>query len=728
MDVIDLLHIRKQAGLTQEQVADALKLSQSQVSRYEADPEDVPVKIVRAWAALCGDVQKTAGFSLPDNKRQPLDDALQSVYGWFKYAPSITGDGLPNLTQMLESIKVIGRKPRIAVAGKFDAGKSTLLNYLLGGKALPASFQPTTSLLCQIKHISDKPVWQTEPAALFKAGYDINDPANKENFDNHKLFVGDTSILQKYAQHTDRLIDDEKPVVAVPDAMYAVIYLDSPILTAVDLIDLPGYGNDQKDTEKAEIAQYIADALIYLSPYSGFLGSEDLLYLPVLMDKLTPIVVDGKTETLANLFVVCTHIHSIVPDTQATRKEVLDEILDKSVKRIGPALEGAMKTASARWEAKIDTAVVRKRMFGFAVDANAAEIRAEFLNELSRYAGDVMPRFTLENLIKVMTVAKGKELTAISGLIKQLSQSLEDRAAAEKDVKEMREKKDITKTRFKSEFNRLSLLIDECLGKSKIATKTKYDKFVNVPYIENLIRTSYNDKKDAQKYVSNIILDRFKREVNEEVSVISSKFNDDLNGVLDTLSNATSPAGSTLSFDAKSAFLSALAGMSATGALAGWAAVVAGGSNLGGYILAAKIVGWLTALGIPVGGPTVVMSTIAALGGPVMVAVGLGTLLAGGLYALFGADWQTRLARKLVEQFKDQEVLSTFDKSIKQYWVDTKVALEQSMDETLQAYEKFIQDRAEILSLDKNAVLKRIDDAKQVEAFFRMEPKLPASL
>ena len=52
MDVIDLLHMRKQAGLTQEQVADALKLSQSQVSRYEADPDDVPVKIVRAWAAF----------------------------------------------------------------------------------------------------------------------------------------------------------------------------------------------------------------------------------------------------------------------------------------------------------------------------------------------------------------------------------------------------------------------------------------------------------------------------------------------------------------------------------------------------------------------------------------------------------------------------------------------------------------------------------------------------
>lgn len=727
MDVIDLLHMRKQAGLTQEQVAGALKLSQSQVSRYEADPDDVPVKIVRAWAAFCGDVQKTAGFSLSDNKRQPLTDVLESVYGWFNYAPSVRGDGLPNLTQMLESIKVIGRKPRIAVAGKFDAGKSSLLNYLLGGKALPASFQPTTSLLCQIKHICDKPVWQTEPAALFKAGYDINDPANKANFDNHKLFVGDTSILQKYAQHTHRLIDDEKPVVAVPDAVYAVIYLDSPILTAVDLIDLPGYGNDKKDTEKAEIAQCIADALIYLSPYSGFLGSEDLLYLPVLMDKLTPIVVDGKTETLANLFVVCTHIHSIVSDTQ-TRKEIVDEILDKSVKRIGPALEGAMKTASVRWETKVDTAVIRKRMFGFAVDPNVAEIRAEFLNELSRYAGDVMPRFTLENLIKVLSVAKAKELTAISGLIKQLSQSLEDRAAAEKDVKEMREKKDITKARFNSEFTRLSLLIDESLDKSKVATKTNYDKFVNVTYIENLIRTSYNDKKDAQKYVPNIILDRFKREVNEDVSVISSKFNDDLNGVLDTLSNAASPTGAPLIFDAKSAFLSALTGMSATGALAGWAAVVAGGSNLGGYILAAKIVGWLTAMGIPVAGPTVVMSTIAALGGPVTIAIGLGALLAAGLYALFGADWQTRLARKLVDEFKGQNVLSTFDKSIKQYWVDTKVALKQSMDETIQAYEKFIQDRAEILSLDKDVVLKRIDDAKQVEAFFRMEPKLPASL
>ena len=152
--------------------------------------------------------------------------------------------------------------------------------------------------------------------------------------------------------------------------------------------------------------------------------------------------------------------------------------------------------------------------------------------------------------------------------------------------------------------------------------------------------------------------------------------------------------------------------------------MVAGGSNLGGYILAAKIVGWLSSMGISVGGPAVVMSTIAALGGPVTVALGIGALLAAGLFALFGSDWETRMAKKLVDQFQKQKVQSKFLESMQQYWIDTKNALHQAMDETLIAYDEYIEKRQEDLKLDEPELREHISNARLVEGFLFSTPNI----
>ncbi len=50
-------------------------------------------------------------------------------------------------------------------------------------------------------------------------------------------------------------------------------------------------------------------------------------------------------------------------------------------------------------------------------------------------------------------------------------------------------------------------------------------------------------------------------------------------------------------FDARAAFLGGLAGGGTFGALAGWAAIVAGGSNLGAYLLVPQVVSLLARLG-----------------------------------------------------------------------------------------------------------------------------------
>lgn len=729
MEIIDLAALRKSAGLTQAQVAEALDLSQSQVSRYEADPSEASMKLVKAWTELCGDVRKTRGLMLGENKRKKIAEALDSIYGWFRFAPPVQNVAeLPDLAQMVTSIKKVGRKPRIAVAGKFDTGKSTLLNYLLGGKHLPTAYQPTTSLVCHIRHIDDKPTWQTEPVWIMKQGYNLDDPDDQVNAEKHKIFAGGYETLKLYGQHRERISDDAQPAVAIEDAVVAVVYLNSPILEAADFIDLPGYENNEADKEKAGLATNIFDSLIYTSTTNGFFDGQDMIYLRVLLDKLPPVTIQGTPQPLANLFVLCTQIHAISAHADGkTREQILSDLLDGANQRAAHELEATLEAASQQWEVPITPTVLRQRMFGFSVDDTAAQITDTFVTDLKNYLESIAPQSTLSRLKQILSTSKEKQITALIALGDYLEQSISNRAQAQREFDEVLAKKEASKAHFANESKRLGLMIDEYLDTTQMIVKEIYGRYVNVEFIEKEVRLNYKDKKDAEKYLGSFLLDKVQREINKKVALLSEKLNGELNKVLSDMSCELSPSSIT-SFDAKSAFLSALTGVGAAGALAGWAAVVAAGSNLGAYILAAKIVGWLSAMGISVGGPAAVMSTIAALGGPVTIAAGIGILLASALYAAFGKDWQSRIAKKTVEQFNKQKVEEQILVTLNQYWRDTKSALNHSMAETLKSYDKYLAERKTVLSLNESDIQERIVMVKNVEGFLRSMPQLPATI
>ena len=53
-NLLNLKEMRAFAAVSQAEMAKALDVSQSQISRYEEDPEDVPMKILKKWAEVCG--------------------------------------------------------------------------------------------------------------------------------------------------------------------------------------------------------------------------------------------------------------------------------------------------------------------------------------------------------------------------------------------------------------------------------------------------------------------------------------------------------------------------------------------------------------------------------------------------------------------------------------------------------------------------------------------------
>lgn len=731
MEIFDFAALRKGANLTQAQVAESLNLSQSQVSRYEADPSEAPMKIAVAWSELCGNVRRTRGITLEgENKRKKINDALDSIYGWFKFAPSTDGlKDLPDLRQMEISIRKMARKPRIAVAGKFDSGKSTLLNYLLGGKHLPTAYQPTTSLVCHIRHIDDKPSWQIEPVWIMKQGYNLDDPDNKANAEDHKLFAGGYDTLKTYAQHAGRIEKEAEPAVPIEGAVAAVVYMNSPILMAADFIDMPGYENDESDSKKAGLASSIFDSLIYTSTTNGFFDGQDMMYLRVLLDKLPPIrLLDKDTTPLSNLFILCTQVQTINSENGRSREQILSKLLDDATQKASHELEGSMEDASAKWDAPITENILRQRIFGFSVDNVSASIAEKFTNELKNFLENISPQNTVSTLKQLLSVGKERQIVALSALVSYLEQSISNRAKAQIEFDEVSEKKNSSKAHFANESKRLSIMIDECLDTTNVVIKDVYKKYINADYIEKCIRDNYGNKKEAEKYIGGYLIDKVQRDINRKVALLSERLNNELSDVLGKMSNYLSPVGSVTPFDAQTAFLSALTGAGTAGALAGWAAVVAGGSNLGGYILAAKITGWLAAMGVSVGGPTAVMSVIAALGGPVTIAIGLGALAAALVYALFGDDWQKRMAKKTVDQFNKQAVEDQIAVSLRKYWKDTKVALNHSMEGTLKSYDEYLQDRRKILNMSAEDLNIQLTIAKNVEGFLRSMPMLPETI
>ncbi|WP_082604165.1 helix-turn-helix transcriptional regulator [Acidovorax sp. Root217] len=731
MEIYDLGQLRKSAGLTQVQVAEALSLSQPQVSRYEADPSEASMKLVKAWTELCGDVRKTRGITIePDNKRKKLEDALHDLYGWFKFAPQTQGiPDLPDLLQMHAMIANMARKPRMAVAGKFDTGKSTLLNYLLGGKHLPTAYQPTTSLVCHIRHLDDKPSWQTEPVWIMGQGYNMSSPDDQQNAEAHKLFAGGYDTLKTYAQHPGRATEDFRPPVAIEGAVAALVYIKAPVLEAVDFIDLPGYENDESDSQKAGLVGGVFDSLIYTSTVSGFFGGQDMVYLRVLLDQLPALYTIKYAAPLANLFVVCTQIHAITADADGqSRAQILHGVFESAVVRSEHQLAEALFDASKRWNTNITADTLRARMFGFAVDDSTSQITDELLVDLKQYIGSTAPLTAYERIKHSLEDGRSSQTAALSALAGRFEQGISDRESAQKQYDEYSAKKELSKAKFSIESQRLNRMIDEHLDTTQKIVKSVYSKYIQLEFIEAEVRQNYKDKKDAEKYLGGFLIDKVQRDINRQVSVLSDNLNAELSRVLSSMENYLTPVGSVMRFDAQSAFLSALTGVGAAGALAGWAAAVAGGSNLGGYILAAKIVGWLSSMGISVGGPAAVMTVISALGGPVTIAIGIGALLAAGLFALLGSDWQRRIAKKTVEQFEKEKVEDQIVVSLRKYWKDTKVALNHSMAGTLNSYDVYLAQLERSLAMSKEELNHRLESIRNVEAFIRTMPTIPETV
>lgn len=687
-NLVNLKEMRTLAGISQAEMAKALDVSQSQISRYEEDPEDVPMKILKKWAEVCGFLE---GKLEPLDAGTPYLDLQQKkkiISEQLTYVPTLTeassGIDILDIGSIASNLDQLSRKPRLGVFGHFDMGKSRLCNVLLGNSCLPTRYQPATSVACILRHISDKPSWQIEDVWMMDKNFNIHQINDEMHCKEHRVKAGNLASLESYVTHQD---DEEV------DSYYAVLYLDSPILLACDLVDMPGYENKEEDSKRTELATTFVDIVLYLSMAQGFLGKNDLDYIGSLINVL-PSYESEKIKSLDNLFIVATR--SDVVENQNDRFE----LLNKAAKRAFKHLEFKFENREAA--EKITEEYFRSRFFTFSADKKF--LRTEFEKNLVKLLQESLPHLISEKF----NIYFQENIEAIIHKYKNLTENLDgilnQREQMKIQLEVMKEDEKIDSVNRKNHREKIlkdiQLYKNECISEVKVVTK----KYLTVDYVESMIKSRYDDKKEAQQLAASYLSDIVQFSINKKVKEKSSQLSKQIDEMLkeyDKKQNLNSRI--TISFDSKSIFMGAVAGLTTFGALATWASVVAAGSNLGAYLLVPTVVSFLSSIGISVGGTAAAASFVAAIGGPITIGIAIAVAM-GGIFAwLTGASWQKKIAKKLIEVFEKADFENKLINSISAYWNDTSKAFEVAADKT----EKQFQE--EMANLESS--IKSVDDS-----------------
>ena len=315
---LPLKQLRLLAKLNHDELATRLGLSVDQITRYEADPATIQFEIGFMWAQACGftieDVIRlhatitNVGIDVgtPYAKLHSKLDALQQyVVSGPKLSPDIPA---PTITAEVLSSRISQwrQKPTVLITGRFDSGKTRIANALLGSENLPSQYTPTTSIVTFVRHISDRPEWQTEDVWVMRKGFEFARWRDQSHCEAFKLISGSFDILKQYGIKES---DGEKQ-----GAKAALVYIDAPLLHACTLVDVPGFQDDESDAELAMNSQSLADIVLYTSPAKGFLDQGDFVHLGEILRNLAPLNPTGSQARFANFFLIATHADPSVKD------------------------------------------------------------------------------------------------------------------------------------------------------------------------------------------------------------------------------------------------------------------------------------------------------------------------------------------------------------------------------------------------------------------------------
>jgi helix-turn-helix containing protein len=708
--------------LTQAELAELIGVRQDRISRLEQNLDTISLEELVL-------LSKKTGKSLDEitNYKRDIPNKLEVKDSWNKvryikstiinyikdYSPKNNLNYESKIEELRKNIEAIARKPRIVFSGKSDSGKSTLINALLGKEKMPTNWTPTTSIIVYVKDILDRPAYMEEELWIFKKGKD-------EEWDDTRLYDekycrewkiagGNAEMLSQYGVRKGEEYNK--------DIGSAVLFIDSPILKNCDILDIPGItAGIDSDNIAASQAKLKADVLVYLSQASGFLQTEDANYLKEALEVLPPLEkIEGTgLSPMSNLFVVATHAHHINPRTDL--KKICDSGCDRFTKTLP---ESFWKRYSSNSKKLFSEKDLRKRFFTYTTDIE--DLREDFEKELKNTIEN-LPKL-LENEVFNLTKEYAKsESSEMKREIENYEKLINKREDCSKLLEEI--KKNEPKRKFSLEENNRN--VKNRIFDLDTETKRKFkEDFNQMLTEENIIKIidkrGYKNKKadleELGSYISSEIQDIYRKNLEKT----TEKFKDTMDEYLvETqksleLTNSSSGINIDLDFDFKSAFIGGLAGAATLGGLAFWASTL---GNLGAYILVAKGVSVLSALGISIAGGTATATAfVASIGGPITLGIAAALLVGVAIWGIFSDSWKKKIAKKIIEEFKKH--VTKYDEAITQYWLDTENGFDIAKNKMEEEWEKYINNlEDELYNYDINKLKETLKNAKEVKDFF----------
>ena len=760
---------RKQAGLTQAALAQQLGITQGQVSKYE-ETGDVPIRLVKPWAQLLGvtpeifiaeagggdggDDEKqlpevTTGkslaaagggdggdsekekFNFDDSLYADLTENLHLLQQYIDRFPHLEKsraaaihrailrasereDGLFTVAQFRDRVTTLAEKPRVVVTGHFDAGKSHLCNFYLGGRFLPASYRPTTKYPTFVHHVSDRPQWFKEDLWLMGPKFEPEKWYDEQHCTENRRLAGSWDTLKEHA--TLHSADDSGKEGTV------LAFVNAPLLHSCVLVDLPGYDDTQTKATLIDQAGSQASVLIYICRAQGFLDSRDFTRIGHLLRKIPHYEAsDEHFPVLGNFFIVASHAHPGI-----TTDQLNDGILERGAQDFYRHFEGNLFEDLRRQTGRpITFEDVKARFFSFwqetpvrrqkLEDALKPLLEAQIPTIQARDAGGEIRRFKEEGpALYTKQIGKYEKLLRKKNDAKSRLEKLEETEPAR------RKEHDTLVERVK---HKITSFKDRDLEHLRAV----FENEIGVEKLEAMIEQRYSDKKDAQKFAAEYVLEeiqsktaRFRSGLVDDTRDLIEKFAQDYDAQMGKFSDAA-PGESGFSFDAKAAFLGGLAGLGTLGALGVWAATL---GNLGGYIIVAKAAAALGLSSASAAGAAGVTSVVATLGGPVTlaltIAVGVGALV----WRIFADNWRSRLAKKIRELFVEERVLSTLEGAVRKFWDETLEAFQKGADSLDEQYKNHIKElKAAGGSQGNLRILElRLQRCEELKSFFAAIP------
>lgn len=723
--IFDLKNFRANQlnGMSQEEFAKQVGISQDKVSRMESDPTQVSLDVIAKIAIHFG-MSLDELISLP----KPIMQALSVDYTWSSsefirrtLLDYIDKSGVVNtyekdIRELKNLVKKTIRKPKVAFIGRSDVGKSTMINTLLGTARMPTHWTPATAIAVYIKHANDRPAYMDDDVWVFQS-----DPTTSETWDDTRLgdeaycrslrlSSGNYDLLNTYGTRKGEHFAESK-------ATAAVVFIDSSLLLNCDIVDLPGYGTgDRMEDDTLSLREKSkADVIVYMSIANGFMRSEDISYIKDAISSLADIQSCGEAEIkpLANLFIVASHAHVIDHGNQAE----LNNILIAGCERFEKSLTDGFWEERRKPEALVD------RFYTYTSDYPL--LRDRFERDFCRLL-EALPQVVEQRAKDVINEWATRKDAVLQTVITGYQQLLNDRKQCEEALKEY----DRNEPKRHAAFQKARQKVIESIAKYKRESKDDIADYYNdIITVDNLIslmeQRGVKKKKDDLQvfstYVSGLLQDR----TNAVLKKKSKQLAADIDEFLDAFEVSTTISVDSVSFKVspfskEQAFAAGLTGLATYGALAIWAATC---GNLGGYILVAKGVSLLSALGISVGGTAAVTSAVAAIGGPVVLGIALALIAAISVFTILSGGWRKSVAKRFVKSCRDEKVLDKLQSNINTYWNDTQTAFNVSADGLEVEWKKHIEDLHEQLgNYDVDAILKAKDEAEMMRNFLQNIP------